>query len=69
MAEFENLSDLLPENSIPMAALRIVYYVSPEGVTKYRYLWEGQGASTDIIGMLEVVKAELVNSAIEANNK
>lgn len=61
--EFYFVSDLLPENSIPMASLRLVYFLSEEGKPKYRFLWEGEGASTDIIGILEVIKSELVSQA------
>ena len=61
--DFEHVSDLLPEDAIPMASLRLVYFLSDEGKAKYRFVWAGEGASTDIIGILEVIKSEMVQSA------
>jgi len=59
-SDFEYVQDILPENAIPLASLRLVYFLSEEGKQKYRFLWEGEGSSTDIIGILEVIKSELV---------
>ncbi len=61
--DFQYVADLLPENAIPMASLRLVYFLSDEGKPKYRFVWEGEGCSTDIIGILEVIKSEMVQSA------
>lgn len=67
--KFTFVQDLLPKDSIPMASLRIVYFLSDEGKPKYRFVWEGDAASTDIIGILEIIKSELVNQAYNLGNK
>ncbi len=61
--DFEHIQDILPEGAIPLTSLRIVSYLSDQGQPKYRFLWEGDGPSVDIIGILEVIKSELASEA------
>lgn len=69
MIEFEHVQDLLPPNGIPLSSLRLVSFLSETGKAKYRFLWEGEGSSTDIIGILEIIKAELVGQAIHTEGR
>lgn len=63
--DFEHVIDLLPASGIPLASLRILQYIGEDGNAKFRFSWEGEGASTDIIGVLEVIKSELILKTLE----
>ncbi len=64
--EFIMLEDLLPDGAIPVSGVRIITYMSPTGGTAFRYDHTGDGAISDLIGILEMIKHDITSAAIIA---
>jgi hypothetical protein len=56
--EFEHVKDLLPEGCLPIASIRIMAYVDPEGDNAYMMSWEGEVPISTFLGFLEMAKWE-----------
>lgn len=65
MAPFHNYVDLIADTEMPLYGLRILCYLDSEGTKRFRFRWTGEGEITDLIGLLELIKGELLERALK----
>lgn len=66
---FDRYQDMMPEGAIPLHGLRMVAFLNSEGVICYRFRHAGDVAITQIVGLLEMVKADILNIALTSGGR
>lgn len=82
---FDRYQDLLPghpdsdgldagrldseNNCIPLHGMRMLAYLNSEGVICYRFKHAGDVALTQVIGLLEMVKADVLNVVFASGHR
>lgn len=61
---FHRYVDLLSDDEFPLYGVRILCYLDSEGAKRYRFRWTGEGEITDLLGLLEMIKGELLERAL-----
>lgn len=71
MENQEQYEDMLPEDAIPIAGIRIISYYDLEGQMAYKTAIDENGSTpvTTIIGLLEMSKVHIMNKSIEIIKK
>lgn len=60
----EIYGDIIPDDCLPVAGLRMIVFLTNTGETRYRFRWTGDAPVTEILGLLELVKGELLYKAL-----
>lgn len=68
MSEFDHVHDLVPGQGRPFQALRIVEYFDEDGVPRWRYDFEGSVPRTALLGLIEIVKFDLLSCPVEEDD-
>ena len=58
-------ADLLEDGELPICGMRLMQYIDEDGKVKYRFRWAGDAAITEVIGLLELVKAHMLTKALK----
>lgn len=67
-APFENnYDDMVPEGGIPLMGVRVLLYLdgSENASPKYRFSWAGEGSSVELVGLLELIKGEVIIQSVK----
>lgn len=56
--------DMLPEGGLPICGMRIVSYLNKQGTTCYRWDPVGEVQVAALLGIMEMVKAEILEVAL-----
>lgn len=67
----DNYRDMLPDGHVPMFGVRILAYYDESGQMAYKFSSEENGNTsiTSFIGVIEMVKIDIVNSATQLGRR
>jgi hypothetical protein len=62
--DYTAFDDILPDNAIPMCGFRIISYMLDDGQVRYKLNQVGDVAISQLIGLIEMAKADITHLAI-----
>lgn len=67
--QLSSYGDILPKGAIPVCGMRILSYINSDGVLCYQFAQAGDTNVANVIGVIEMVKADILRAALEAGRR
>lgn len=67
MDDLDNYADMIPDGAMPICGFRLLSYMTDQGKIHYAFAQVGDVAVSQLVGLVDIVKTDLIVSALHAS--